>query len=172
MIRQQIAISGLGGQGVLFLTRILAETGLSMGLDVISSETHGMAMRGGAVISHLKTGAFASPLIRSGRADVALYLAEENLKVHPNLIGPHTRVVVNSPSLDGYESCDALRIARDEIDNMRAVNLVVLGFALGKGALFCTPEQVKATIAGLSDRSDVSSANLAALSAGLKQASA
>jgi indolepyruvate ferredoxin oxidoreductase beta subunit len=43
------------------MTRLLAATGLSMGLDVISSETHGMAMRGGAVISHLKVGPSPAP---------------------------------------------------------------------------------------------------------------
>jgi indolepyruvate ferredoxin oxidoreductase beta subunit len=45
-VRQQIVISGLGGQGVLFLTRVLAEAALRKGLDVLTSEIHGMAMRG------------------------------------------------------------------------------------------------------------------------------
>ena len=60
----QIAITGRGGQGVLFLTRILSECALEMGLEVIASETHGMAMRGGSVISTLKVGPFRGPLDR------------------------------------------------------------------------------------------------------------
>jgi|GEM_PF-132402 len=51
---QQIIVSGLGGQGVLFVSRLLAETALDMGYSALLSETHGMAQRGGNVISHLK----------------------------------------------------------------------------------------------------------------------
>lgn len=51
---QQIVVSGLGGQGVLFVSRLLAETALDMGYSALLSETHGMAQRGGNVISHLK----------------------------------------------------------------------------------------------------------------------
>lgn len=60
-MNMQIAITGRGGQGVLFLTRILSECALEMGLEAIASETHGMAMRGGSVISTLKVGAFRGP---------------------------------------------------------------------------------------------------------------
>ena len=64
--KQQIVISGVGGQGVLFVTRLLAEAAIARGLPVLTSETHGMAQRGGSVVSHLKVGDFSSPLIRSG----------------------------------------------------------------------------------------------------------
>ncbi len=43
------------------------------GHDVLTSETHGMAMRGGTVISHVKVGPFQSPLIRYGQADVGTF---------------------------------------------------------------------------------------------------
>jgi indolepyruvate ferredoxin oxidoreductase beta subunit len=52
-IMQQIIISGVGGQGVLFVTRLLAEAAIKKGLAVFTSETHGMAQRGGTVLSHL-----------------------------------------------------------------------------------------------------------------------
>jgi len=68
-IRQQIVISGVGGQGVLFITGLLADAAIDKGLPVFTSETHGMAQRGGTVISHLKVGDFSSPLIRPGHAD-------------------------------------------------------------------------------------------------------
>ncbi len=68
-MNQQVAISGLGGQGVLFITRLLAEAALVMGRDILSSETHGMAMRGGAVISRSWDGSAAvSWLMRDSRA--------------------------------------------------------------------------------------------------------
>ena len=64
-IETQIVICGRGGQGVLFLTRLLDEVALSRGNNVISFETHGMAMRGGSVVSYIKIGNFNSPLIYS-----------------------------------------------------------------------------------------------------------
>ena len=54
-----------------FVTRLLAEAAIAKGLAVLSSETHGMAQRGGTVLSHLKVGDFSSPLIRPGHADLS-----------------------------------------------------------------------------------------------------
>ena len=82
MIEQQILISGVGGQGVLFITRLLAEAAITNGLPVITSETHGMAQRGGTVLSHLKVGKFTSPLIRPLQADGLLALTADNLSRH------------------------------------------------------------------------------------------
>ena len=168
MDRQQVAISGLGGQGVLFLTRLLAETALDMGMDVISSETHGMAMRGGAVVSHLKVGGpFASPLIRAGQADVALFLTGENLEVHPHLIGPKTRVLVNSADSGLYDGLDAGRLAEETVGRRQAANLVILGYGLGRGLMFAGTERVLETLKRLSPNAKVFEANEKALNAGL-----
>lgn len=168
-MEQQIAISGLGGQGVLFITRLLAETALSMGLDVISSETHGMAMRGGAVISYLKIGNFESPLIRAGMADIAIFLADENLKVHPDIIGPKTRVFVNSDNPGAYEGLDASSVAEEILGRRQASNLVLLGYALGKNALFASMDQVGPVIAKLSKNDGIHEMNKKALAAGLEK---
>ena len=78
----QIVISGVGGQGVLFVTRLLAEAAIGKGLPVFTSETHGMAQRGGTVISHLKVGRFASPLIMPGAADGLNALKAEGVAMH------------------------------------------------------------------------------------------
>ena len=53
-IMQQLIISGVGGQGVLFVTRLLAEAAILRGLAVFTSETHGMAQRGGSVMATLR----------------------------------------------------------------------------------------------------------------------
>src|SRR6266567_1527824 len=82
MISQQLIISGVGGQGILFITRILAETAIAKGLPVLTSETHGMAQRGGIVISHLKIGEFSSPLVRPGHADGLIVLKPGNVRLH------------------------------------------------------------------------------------------
>jgi indolepyruvate ferredoxin oxidoreductase beta subunit len=72
----QIILAGVGGQGVLFATRVFAQLAMAKGFPVIGSETHGMSQRGGSVISHLKVGPFKSPLIGTGNADI-LYSFEK-----------------------------------------------------------------------------------------------
>jgi len=69
-------LSGLGGQGVLFMTKILAHAALGKGLKVMGAETHGMAQRGGSVISHLRLGDVESSLVRTGSAHFLLALEE------------------------------------------------------------------------------------------------
>jgi indolepyruvate ferredoxin oxidoreductase beta subunit len=73
----QIILAGIGGQGILFASRLFAEWAMKSGLNVMGSETHGMSQRGGSVIAHLKLGSFHSPMIRSGTADI-LYSFEKN----------------------------------------------------------------------------------------------
>ena len=68
----QMVIAGLGGEGIIFMTRVLVEGLYRSGYPVISTETHGMAMRGGSVISQVKIGDHQSPLIRYGEADILL----------------------------------------------------------------------------------------------------
>jgi len=71
-----IALCGLGGQGILFMTKILAQTALDKGLNVMGAETHGMAQRGGSVISHLRLGDVESSLVRTGSAKFLISLDE------------------------------------------------------------------------------------------------
>ena len=96
-MKMQIAITGRGGQGVLFLTRILTECALDLEQEVIASETHGMAMRGGSVISTLKVGPFRGPLIGSGQADVMLVLDEGSMETFSYLLSKDGTLFLNSP---------------------------------------------------------------------------
>ncbi len=73
-LNYQIVIAGVGGQGVLFTSRLLTEAARGRGLPVIGSETHGMSQRGGSVAAHLKLGRFWSPLVADGEADLLLGL--------------------------------------------------------------------------------------------------
>ena len=70
----QMIISGVGGQGVLLVTRIFAAFALREGYPLIGSEDHGMSQRGGSVMTHLKIGDFDSPLVKRGSADILLSL--------------------------------------------------------------------------------------------------
>ena len=137
-MKQQIIVSGLGGQGAVTLTRLLAEAALAMGLPVITSETHGMAQRGGTVISMVKVGDFRGPLIPAGAADLGLFLQGKNLAVHRHFLRPGGTLVVNSATAGDYLSLDAQGLAADLGLSPVTANLILLGFAAGQGALFCS----------------------------------
>jgi indolepyruvate ferredoxin oxidoreductase beta subunit len=65
-----ILIAGVGGQGVILASDVMAETFLQAGYDVKKSEVHGMAQRGGSVSSHIRFGEKVySPIIRMGEVD-------------------------------------------------------------------------------------------------------
>jgi indolepyruvate ferredoxin oxidoreductase beta subunit len=176
-IRQQIVISGLGGQGVLFVTRLLAEAAMELGLPVLTAETHGMAQRGGTVLSHLKLGAFTSPLIRAATADGALILHAENLPAHGALLRSGGWALVNrtahgtGASPDGVVGVDATAGAL-AIGQPRAVNLVLLGAALARHEqfdLFCAPDLVERVLRRrLAGRDAALAAALQALAAGAR----
>jgi len=68
----QYIIVGIGGQGILFSSKVLGKVALGRGENVMGSEVHGMAQRGGSVISHFKVGDYQSPLVKAGQADVLL----------------------------------------------------------------------------------------------------
>jgi len=120
----------------LFLTRILTECALELGLEVIASETHGMAMRGGSVISTVKVGPFRGPLIRSGQADVMLVLDEASMETFSHLLTQKGTLFLNSPASSSHLSVDATGLAAGTGSSLMA-NLVLLGFALKHNGLFC-----------------------------------
>lgn len=146
-MNHQIVISGVGGQGVLFITGLLATTCMDKGAHVLTSETHGMAQRGGTVISHLKIGEYASPLIRPGNADLLVILKSENLIQHQEFLKPGGRAIVNSASkIEQLKNCsittiDADQLSKDE-NNPGSVNLYMLGAALALTPV-CTLSDVK-----------------------------
>lgn len=148
-MKQQIILSGLGGQGVLFATRIVAEAALETGLDVLTSETHGMAMRGGTVISHIKVGGYPSPLIRHGQADTGLFLHEAGLDVHRGYMRQGGVLVCNRREPGEGLSIPATELARKEGDPQLA-NLILLGFAVERRILFCHGALAEAVVRRLS----------------------
>ncbi|MCG6536312.1 MAG: 2-oxoacid:acceptor oxidoreductase family protein [Syntrophales bacterium LBB04] len=144
-MKQQIIVSGLGGQGALTVTRLLAEAAAALGLEVITSETHGMAQRGGTVISMVKVGSFRGPLIPAGAADVGLFLAEKNLGVHRGYLASDARVFVNSAAPGDHFRVDARKLA-EEMGAPVTANLILLGFAAARGGLFCAAELLERVI--------------------------
>lgn len=126
----QIIICGRGGQGVLFLTRLLDEVAVSLGNNVISSETHGMAMRGGSVVSYIRIGNYRSPLIRTGEADILLALSENELPLYNYLLKPGRHQIYVNGHNKKHAAIDATRVA-EQLGSIVMMNLVLLGFACG-----------------------------------------
>jgi indolepyruvate ferredoxin oxidoreductase beta subunit len=68
-----IIIAGVGGQGILTASEILAKVAMEAGLDAKKSEVHGMSQRGGSVVSHVRFGEKVySPLVEKGACDIIL----------------------------------------------------------------------------------------------------
>ncbi len=151
---QQLIISGVGGQGILFLTRLLAEAAIARGLPVLSSETHGMAQRGGIVVSHLKVGCFASPLVRSGYADGMLVMRGGNFPLHASFLRAGGWAALNARSMEQEReglvahAVDADRLALD-CGAPQTVNLILLGFVLAENSpfpFFCSADDIRSVI--------------------------
>ncbi|MCK5916637.1 MAG: 2-oxoacid:acceptor oxidoreductase family protein, partial [Deltaproteobacteria bacterium] len=92
----KLIIAGLGGQGVVFLSRLIGQTALLAGDDFITYESHGMAMRGGSVSSQVKIGKYNSPLIGAGTADILLVLAPGEYERNQHFLKPGGLALVNS----------------------------------------------------------------------------
>ena len=70
---KNIMIVGVGGQGTLLTSRIIGKTALEQGLDVKISEVHGMAQRGGSVVTFVRFGEKVyEPVVEEGQADVII----------------------------------------------------------------------------------------------------
>ena len=91
-----MVIAGTGGQGLITLLQIIAEAALFEGLDIRTSELHGLSQRGGSVEVHIKLDKKVySPLISQGRADLVLGLEMQETLREANFANQKTRFLVN-----------------------------------------------------------------------------
>lgn len=148
---KSVMIVGVGGQGTLLASRILGNVALNEGFDVKMSEVHGMAQRGGSVVTYVKYGEKVhSPIISEGEADIIVSFEEleayrwlsylkkggtlivntQKIDPMPVIIGaasyPENIVEKLKAKADGVVSVDALSLA-NEAGNSKAVNVVLLG---------------------------------------------
>lgn len=146
-----ILVCGVGGQGVILASGVMADTFLKAGYDVKQGEVHGMAQRGGSVVSHIRFGKkIHSPLIKMGDADYLF--ATEKLETlrwvqycKPSTVVIADTVQINPPAVNRGEMeypsdieaflkehfervhlIPATEIAR-ELGEVRAANVVLLG---------------------------------------------
>lgn len=158
----KLVLAGVGGQGVLFATRLLSETAQALGVDFISSEIHGMSQRGGSVVSHLKIGPYESPLVRQGSADALLAFTLDEGYRNLGFLRSGGDWVVNCPApeaLNGgiraYLAERGVRLHTLDADGLarespRVANVALVGFATGRGALPLPAASLKATLEAIS----------------------
>ena len=92
----KIHLTGVGGQGTIKTSTIIGEAAIKRGLNVVMSEVHGMAQRGGVVTTDLKIGDAYSPLIENGDADLVIgFEPSETLRSLPK-VSEKTFVITNS----------------------------------------------------------------------------
>lgn len=148
-----IIVCGVGGQGILTLTNILSAAAVMDDFNVRGAEVHGMAQRGGSVVTHIRIGECYSPLVMEGTADLLMglepmealrnliYLSRNGsavVNLHP-IIPPHL-IRGGYPSIEQIKreieaNCrafffDCLKLAL-KAGSHYAVNMVILGLAFG-----------------------------------------
>ena len=92
-----IVLAGVGGQGILLASEIVARAAMAAGLDVKTNEVHGMAQRGGSVIAQIRFGPEVhSPLVATGTAQVFGSLERIEALRHAEFLAPDGLAVVSS----------------------------------------------------------------------------
>jgi len=91
----KIQLIGVGGQGTIKASTIIGEAAMKKGLNVVMSEVHGMAQRGGTVVTEFKIGDADSPLIEEGAADLMIAFEPTEALRAINKVNADTYVIVN-----------------------------------------------------------------------------
>lgn len=122
-----VVIAGLGGQGVLKASDILAGAAFLAGFDVKKSELHGMSQRGGSVSSDVRFGdQVLSPMVPTGEADLLLVLEETQVDINRYVLKP-------GGCLIGPDVLDAQALKK-----RKSLNVALLGAA---SAMLDIPEE-------------------------------
>ena len=151
MATKNIMIVGVGGQGTLLTSRILGGLAITGGYDVKLSEVHGMAQRGGSVVTFVRYGEqVAEPIVEEGQADVIIAFERLEALRYAHFLKKDGALIINDWKIDpmpvvtgatfypqdliekmkaagaNVDAMDCLTLAR-EAGSEKAVNLVLLG---------------------------------------------
>ena len=127
-MEKNIIIVGVGGQGTLLASRILGAAATIKGYDVKVSEVHGMAQRGGSVVTYVKYGEKVhSPIVAQGTADIILaFEMLEGFRYLPYLKKDGV-LIVNSQTIDPMPVITgAMEYPADIIEKIKAKNIKVI----------------------------------------------
>ncbi|MCR5508530.1 MAG: indolepyruvate oxidoreductase subunit beta [Lachnospiraceae bacterium] len=101
METRNIMIVGVGGQGTLLTSRILGGVMLGAGYDVKMSEVHGMAQRGGSVVTYVRYGeAVAEPIVEEGQADVLIAFEQLEALRYAHFLKKDGVIIINTQKID------------------------------------------------------------------------
>jgi indolepyruvate ferredoxin oxidoreductase beta subunit len=164
-------LCGVGGQGVVLASKLIAYAAIEKGLNVRTSETIGMSQRGGSVVTHVRMGETVhSPMIPKGTADVIMafepaeavrnlsYLKEDGVMVVDKKAVKPVTATLSQNKYDGQkellylqENVKNLYIVDgdaicEEAGSSKVLNVVLLGVALGSGVLDIQLEEMKEEI--------------------------
>ena len=152
IMTKNIMIVGVGGQGTLLTSRIIGKAAIEMGYDVKISEVHGMAQRGGSVVTFVRFGEKVSePVVEEGQADVIIAFERLEALRYAHFLKKDGVLVVNDCRIDpmtvvigakeypteilenlgknhSVYAIDGQKIAL-ELGNSKVLNSVVLGYA-------------------------------------------
>ncbi len=90
-----ILVVGVGGQGVLKLAQLICEVSLIENMNVVMSEIHGMAQRGGSVFSEVRIGDVLSPIFEDGEGDFIISLEPSEILRYVNKIKKDSIIIIN-----------------------------------------------------------------------------
>lgn len=111
-----VVIAGLGGQGVLKASDILAQTAFLAGRDVKKAEVHGMSQRGGSVTTDIRFGEhILSPMVPTGEAEYLVVLEPTQVEPSRHCLSPDGKLL----------NCTAIDSAA--LPNAKALNVAMLG---------------------------------------------
>ncbi len=170
-MNKNIVLCGVGGQGTVLASKLIASAAMDKSLPVMSAETIGMAQRGGSVFSHVRIGEDVySPMIAKGEADIILgFEPGEAVRMLPFLkeggtvivssreIIPVTATLTNF-SYNGSEMLSYLhkhvknlfvidaRKACEDIGSSKVLNILLLGAAIQSGALGLSEADIRDAI--------------------------
>lgn len=189
-MNKDIMICGVGGQGTVLASKIIAASAMEEGNAVHSAETIGMAQRGGPVTSHVRIGESAfSPLIPIGGADLLIAFEPSEAVRNLRYLKQDGFVIVNRAPVkpttlgasEGYDGkveiaflqskCNCLVVDSDELcapfGSSKFFNVAVLGAAAGTGELGIGADTIQKTIVNIVPER-FQEKNLAAFEAGYK----
>ena len=133
-----ILIAGVGGQGTILASRLLANAAMVADRFVRTGETIGMAQRGGSVVSHVRIDSReVSPYIPFGSADLLI-----SFEYAGGAIYDEEKM---APYIDGALMVDGYHLAQ-RAGSVKSINVVLLGAALGAGLLPLTKDDMREAI--------------------------
>ena len=117
MKTMNVSLVGVGGQGILLTSDILAKTAALAGLDVKKSEIHGMAQRGGSVISQVRFGEKVyAPIIPDGASDLLVSFERLEALRWRHLLAPDGKVLINDMNMTPVTVSSGQQAAVTDLD--------------------------------------------------------